>query len=127
MFEITSDEEINESEYTRRLELQLVPQLLPYVRSTLTTLSALLSMQPVVLPTMDVMRSIQKNRQSKLVLNGWISEIISFAPSLKKWQNLSVTIKNIWFICLTLLEIQRIGLYLIIRKIFTDISIHFAP
>lgn len=64
LFRAISNRKINRLEYTRRIELQLVPQLLPYVRSTLTTLSALLTIPPVVLPTMDIIRSIQKNGQS---------------------------------------------------------------
>ena len=65
LFEIVTDESVNKDEYNRRLELQLIPQLLPYVRSTLATLSALLTIPPVVLPTMDILRSIKKNGQNE--------------------------------------------------------------
>ncbi|MBR6012515.1 MAG: protein-export chaperone SecB [Selenomonadaceae bacterium] len=64
VFKITTGENVAKNEFVRRLELQIVPQLLPYVRSALTSLSALLTLPPVTLPTMDVLLSIKKNGQA---------------------------------------------------------------
>ena len=64
IFKITVGENIGQQELVRRLELQIVPQLLPYARSALTSLSSLLTLPPVLLPTMDVMLSMKKNGQA---------------------------------------------------------------
>ena len=65
IFFIYSKENVDKKIYNHRMELQLVPQLLPYIRSTLTTLSAVLNIPPVILPTMDILQSIKKNGQIK--------------------------------------------------------------
>ena len=64
IFKVKVDENIEKNELIRRLELQIVPQLLPYVRSALMSLSSLLTLPPVVLPTMDVLLSMKKNGQA---------------------------------------------------------------
>ena len=64
VFRVKISEDIEKKELARRLELQIVPQLLPYARSALVSLSSLLTIPPVVLPTMDVLLSIKKNGQA---------------------------------------------------------------
>lgn len=61
MFELKGGQKMEESEYEKRLELQIVPQLLPYIRSAIASLSSLVRV-PVILPTMDVLESIRQNR-----------------------------------------------------------------
>lgn len=61
MFELKREQEIDEEEYRKRLDLQLVPQLLPYIRSAIASLSSMVRV-PVMLPTMDVLKSIRKNK-----------------------------------------------------------------
>lgn len=56
------DDAINQEEQDRRIKLQIVPQLLPYVRSAMSNLSSMLHIAPVILPTMDILKSIQQNR-----------------------------------------------------------------
>ncbi len=57
---VSRDVETKEQDY--RINLQLVPQLLPYVRMALTNLSSMLNIAPIILPTIDIIRSIEKNR-----------------------------------------------------------------
>ena len=64
IFKMTVGETIGQKELNRRLELQIVPQLLPYARSALASLSSLLTLPPVLLPTMDVLLSMKKNGQA---------------------------------------------------------------
>lgn len=64
IFKVIADNNVEKKELVRRLELQIVPQLLPYVRSALTSLSSLMTLPPVVLPTMDVLLSMKKNGQA---------------------------------------------------------------
>lgn len=56
-----SNEEINASDFTEFVEIQTVPQLVPYVRSLITSLSAQMNMDPIILPTMDIIQSLIKN------------------------------------------------------------------
>lgn len=53
---------LEKEEEEKRVNLQMVPQLLPYIRSSLTNLSSMMSIPPITLPTIDVIKSIQKNR-----------------------------------------------------------------
>lgn len=61
IFRIT-EEGMSPEEQENRIKLQIVPQLLPYVRSAMSNLSSMLHIAPVILPTMDILKSIQKNR-----------------------------------------------------------------
>lgn len=56
------DDDISREEEERRLNLQLVPQLLPYIRSSITSISAMMNIPPVILPTIDIIKSIKENR-----------------------------------------------------------------
>lgn len=56
------EEGMSPEEQENRIKLQIVPQLLPYVRSAMSNLSSMLHIAPVTLPTMDILKSIQQNR-----------------------------------------------------------------
>ena len=56
------EEGIDKKEQEKRIQLQIVPQLLPYVRSAMSNLSSMLHIAPIILPTMDILKSIQQNR-----------------------------------------------------------------
>lgn len=52
---------INDEEFKKFVEMQAVPQLVPYVRALLTSLSAQMGIIPIVLPTMDIIESLKEN------------------------------------------------------------------
>lgn len=52
---------LDDDEFKTNVNLQIVPQLLPYARSAITSLSSLLRV-PIVIPTMDIIKSIKINR-----------------------------------------------------------------
>jgi|GEM_PF-1682014 len=54
-------EKIDIDEFYHRVDLQLVPQLISYIRSSVSILAAEAGLAPVVLPTMDILKSIRKN------------------------------------------------------------------
>lgn len=58
-----TQKELSEEEFIHRVYVQMVPQILPYIRSTVSSLSAMLGIPPLVLPTMDVLRSIKSNKK----------------------------------------------------------------
>lgn len=48
-------------EFYHRVDVQLVPQLISYVRSAISILAAEAGLAPIVLPTMDILRSMREN------------------------------------------------------------------
>lgn len=56
-----AEEELDAKDFFHRVDLQLVPQLISYLRSTVSVLAAEAGLAPIVLPTMDVLQSIRRN------------------------------------------------------------------
>lgn len=56
-----AEAEMSEDELHHRVKLQMVPQLMPYLRSTISVLAAEAGLAPIVLPTMDILKSMRKN------------------------------------------------------------------
>lgn len=54
-------EEIDPDEFNHFVEVQTVPQLVPYVRALVASLSAQMNIEPIVLPTMDIIQSLIQN------------------------------------------------------------------
>ncbi|MED0658608.1 hypothetical protein [Bacillus smithii] len=61
----------NTSTSTEKLEywtdIQTVPQLLPYTRSLITSLTSHMLIAPIVLPTMDILESMKLNHENQSV------------------------------------------------------------
>lgn len=55
--------EMTEEEFIHRVYVQMVPQIFPYIRSAVSGLSAMMGIPPLVLPTMDILRSIKVNEK----------------------------------------------------------------
>lgn len=53
------------NEFYHRVDVQLVPQLISYVRSAVSILAAESGLAPIVLPTMDVLKSMRENAKQK--------------------------------------------------------------
>ncbi|MGE9842163.1 hypothetical protein ACQQ91_09560, partial [Selenomonas bovis] len=62
-FSLREGAHLGENEFMKQVELQLVPQLLPYVRETLSMVSTMSLAVPLILPTMDVIQSIRANKE----------------------------------------------------------------
>lgn len=54
---------ISVDELKKMVDIQSVPQLIPYIRAAISTLSTAMAMPPLTLPTLDIINSIQKNRE----------------------------------------------------------------
>mgnify|MGYP001350155078 FL=1 len=54
-------EDMNEEEFQNWVEAQIVPQLISYTRSVISHITSLMVIPPIVLPTMDVIQSLQEN------------------------------------------------------------------
>ena len=54
-------EDFDKDTISKRIELQVVPQLLPFLRSSIANASLMLGIPQVSLPTMDIIRSIRRN------------------------------------------------------------------
>ncbi|RAK20350.1 preprotein translocase subunit SecB [Anoxybacillus vitaminiphilus] len=48
-------------------DIQTVPQLLPYTRSLIASLTSHMSIAPIVLPTMDILESLKLNHENQSV------------------------------------------------------------
>ncbi|MBO0588900.1 protein-export chaperone SecB [Sporosarcina sp. E16_8] len=57
-------EEIGIDEFNHFVEVQTVPQLVPYVRALVASLSAQMNIDPIILPTMDIIQSLIQNAKS---------------------------------------------------------------
>lgn len=57
-------EKIDDDEFYHRVDLQLVPQLISYVRSSVSILAAETGLAPLMLPTMDILKSIRNNEKA---------------------------------------------------------------
>jgi preprotein translocase subunit SecB len=57
--------DMSKEEFIKQVKLQTVPQLLPYLRGALSSLSAMALPVSLMLPTMDVIQSIRKNREAR--------------------------------------------------------------
>jgi len=60
-----TNEEIPASDFTEFVEVQTVPQLVPYARSLIASLSAQMNIDPIILPTMDIIQSLIKNARNE--------------------------------------------------------------
>lgn len=54
-------EEINVEELKKWVDIQVVPQLLPYVRSYVTNTTSAMGIPPINIPTMDILETIKGN------------------------------------------------------------------
>ncbi len=61
--QFNSDHAMTEEKLIGFVDMQIVPQLLPYVRSAVASLSAMMSIASINLPTMDIIGSIRKNME----------------------------------------------------------------
>lgn len=43
------------------MQVQVIPQLVPYARTVIASLSVQMGIQPITLPTMDIIQSLIKN------------------------------------------------------------------
>ncbi|MBP3721925.1 MAG: protein-export chaperone SecB [Selenomonadaceae bacterium] len=59
---LITDDSLDSAEAEERVNLQITPQLLPYARNALTAMSSIMNIPPVILPTMDIIKSIKNNR-----------------------------------------------------------------
>lgn len=48
-----------------RVDLQMVPQMWPYLRTSVTNLSIMFNMPPVILPTIDILNTLKNNNLGK--------------------------------------------------------------
>ncbi len=48
-------------DFERRVRLQLLPQLWPYLRMAVNNVSIMFSVPPIVLPTIDILQTLAKN------------------------------------------------------------------
>ena len=62
-FSLREGAQLGENEFVKQVELQLVPQLLPYVREALSMVSTMSLAVPLILPTMGVIQSIRANKE----------------------------------------------------------------
>ncbi len=62
--EFKSVETISQEKLTQFVDIQTVPQLFPYVRGAVSTLSAMMAIPVINLPTIDVIKSIRINRDN---------------------------------------------------------------
>ncbi|SFM39197.1 protein-export chaperone SecB [Pelosinus propionicus] len=53
--------EIDNDDLERLVKLQAFPQLLPYIRSAIANLSTMMEVPTIVLPTIDIIKTIQVN------------------------------------------------------------------
>lgn len=53
--------EVDEKDFEEFVEIQTIPQLLPYTRSFITSLTAYMGLEPIILPTMDIIQSLIDN------------------------------------------------------------------
>lgn len=60
-FSLVKEENLEDDEFVKQVSLQLVPQLLPYIRESLSMISAISLAVPIILPTMDIIQSIRVN------------------------------------------------------------------
>lgn len=54
---------LSEEEFRHRVDLQLVPQLLPYLRGVVSVLASETGLAPLVMPTMDILKSLKTNKK----------------------------------------------------------------
>lgn len=62
--EFKTVEQISQDQLTQFVDIQTVPQLFPYVRGSVSTLSAMMSIPVINLPTIDIIKSIRINREN---------------------------------------------------------------
>lgn len=60
----TTDSTIDDEDFRKFVEIQTVPQLLPYARTFISSLTAHMGIEPIVLPTMDIIQSLIENSSS---------------------------------------------------------------
>lgn len=53
--------DVEQEEFRKWTEIQVTPQLVPYIRSLVSTLSIQMMIEPIMLPTMDIIQSIVEN------------------------------------------------------------------
>lgn len=62
VFEIKEDARIDDTDFRNFVEAQTVPQLLPYARSFISSITVQMEIEPMTLPTMDIIQSLIDNR-----------------------------------------------------------------
>lgn len=61
----TSGDKIGEEQFEDWLDVQIIPQLLPYARTLITNITSLMPISPIILPTMDILESIKVNSNNE--------------------------------------------------------------
>lgn len=61
-----SKESVDKGNLEDWTEIQIIPQLLPYSRSLISSITSQMSIPPIMLPTMDILESIKVNRNEDL-------------------------------------------------------------
>lgn len=56
------DKTADKKAFEKSINLQLAPQLFPYLRNAVANLSVLMGIPVITLPTMDILKSIKQNR-----------------------------------------------------------------
>ncbi|HEF5063589.1 TPA: protein-export chaperone SecB [Bacillus cereus] len=56
-----ANEEMEKQEFEQWVDVQVVPQLLPYVRSYVTNTTSAMAIPQINIPTMDILETIKKN------------------------------------------------------------------
>lgn len=60
-----SKENIKIDDFSNWVDVQVVPQLVPYARGLIASISTQMMVDPIVLPTMDIIQSIIENEEEK--------------------------------------------------------------
>lgn len=60
-----AETDLDADEFVRRVNMQLVPQMLPYLRGLISVLAAQTGLAPLIMPTMDVLKSIKANSKTE--------------------------------------------------------------
>lgn len=56
---------LDDETFNNFVEVQIVPQLLPYARTLISNISTEMGIKPIILPTMDIINSIMENTESE--------------------------------------------------------------
>lgn len=57
--------DIDSEEFRKFVEVQTVPQLLPYARAFISSMTVQMGLEPITLPTMDIIQSLVQNASAE--------------------------------------------------------------
>lgn len=60
-----SKEQIESDDFINWTDVQVVPQLVPYARGLIASISTQMMIEPIILPTMDIIQSIIENEEAE--------------------------------------------------------------